>query len=130
MYRYSYYRIIVFIVSNLPLHVFSCSTTIIAFLYTATEDRLFSMCSFCLDSHAGVRWQVHDSNVDKYPNGVYRFDIDFSCNNSANRVCNTNKLILIMFMLSTMMTISSHNNLLMVTSISVGVGYTIHACSC
>lgn len=52
----------------------------------ATEEEPFSLCSFCTNSHAGVRWTVHESNADNYPFGIHNFDIEFSCNNYENTV--------------------------------------------
>ena len=48
----------------------------------ATEDDPISICSYCSDSHAGVRWQVHESTVDNYPYGAFNINIKFHCNNS------------------------------------------------
>ena len=48
----------------------------------ATEDNPISMCAFCSDSHAGVKWTVHESNKWKYPYGAYSLDISFQCSNT------------------------------------------------
>lgn len=47
----------------------------------ATEDDPVSICSYCSDSHAGVRWAVHPSTLEIYPYGAYHIDLKFTCSN-------------------------------------------------
>ena len=48
-------------------------------IYTATEDDPISICSYCSDSHAGVRWAAHSSTIHMYPHAPYKVDIEFDC---------------------------------------------------
>ena len=49
-------------------------------LSAATEHAKVTICSYCSDSHAGVRWAVHQSAIDDYPHGAYAVDLKFHCN--------------------------------------------------
>lgn len=49
-------------------------------LNTATESNLVSVCAFCSDLHAGVRWMVHESNAALGTSEtINSIDIEFQC---------------------------------------------------
>ena len=49
---------------------------------TLTDTSPLSVHAFCSDKHAGVKWMVHESNVNRAiydPETVDTIDIDFEC---------------------------------------------------
>ena len=45
----------------LCIHIYSLAVSMV-FIHAANENNPVSVCSFCSDSRAGVRWIVHESN--------------------------------------------------------------------
>ena len=60
------------------------------FIHAATEQDPVSVCSYCSKSHAGIRWTVHQSTINKYPFGAYSIDIHFHCSDGETTVNNSN----------------------------------------
>ena len=66
------------------------SITRVMFLYNfcaATENNRFSVCAYCSDKHAGVRWMMHESNNLDYlflPDIFDLIEIKFQCHDPEN----------------------------------------------
>ena len=63
----------------------SCSINFNISVYSAaTEDSPVSVCAYCTDAHAGVKWNVHRRNEELFTvhwseSAVDRFQVEFQC---------------------------------------------------
>ena len=84
---------------------------LISTLYAATEANPLSVCAYCTESHAGIRWMLHDSQKrleSFHDRAIEKIDIGFRCN-TVNEENNTVshlhrhicKVFLSIYMLST-----------------------------
>ena len=63
------------------------------FCCTATESDPFSVCAYCSDRQAGVRWMIHESNDQKDPWEPSRYNeikIEFQCHDPQNDTVSSN----------------------------------------
>ena len=68
--------------------------------HAANESNPISVCSFCSDSRAGVRWMVHGSNANRpFDEKIRLIGIKFQCEISEENVVSITEFMLQIYLI-------------------------------
>ena len=81
--------------SKISMYLNAISLLLVFFFFccTATESDPLSVCAYCSDRRAGVRWMIHESNNQKdlwEPGRYDEISIEFQCRDPQNDIVSSN----------------------------------------